>query len=105
MLCFTAIVRLFFEPGFRPDPLPVPGTFFGFSSLIAISSDLLDPACTANVVNLNDLNHRAATYVDKILKGAKPADLPVEQATKFTKALGLTIPQSLLQRADQMIDP
>jgi putative ABC transport system substrate-binding protein len=110
----------------RPDGLYVPGGPLMFANEkrivdFALKSRLPSVSPRREVVDAGGLmsygvdpvDHyrRAATYVDKILKGAKPADLPVEQPTKFelvinlktAKALGLTVPQLLLLRADQLI--
>ena len=81
--------------------------------LISPSRELAEAGCLMSYgPNVPDMFRQAARHVDKILKGAKPADLPAEQPTKFkllvnlktAKALGFSIPQSILLRADELIE-
>ncbi len=118
---FAAMTREHADAFFVPDD-PVFNLSMGTLTELAVSHKLPAIFQSREMVaagglmsygtNLNDLYRQVAVYVDKILKGAKPADLPVEQPTKFelvinlktAKALGLTVPQSLLARADEVIE-
>ena len=110
----------------RPDALivtadPVQQLFVGriiqfatgarLPTIFQIKENVIDGGLMSYGPSLPELFRRAAIYIDKILKGTRPSDLPVEQPTKFelvinlktAKALGLTIPQSILIRADELI--
>ena len=120
----TAIVAQGREPGGGLVIIPDTTTFVHRARLILaaarnnvpavywISNFAREGGLLSYGVDLPDLYRRAATYVDRILRGAKPGDLPVQFPTKFemivnlktAKALGLTVPQSLLLRADAVIE-
>src|SRR5207247_10587991 len=99
------------DPAHRDPSLSLPATprlpaMYGLTAFVEAGGLM------AYGASLRELYRRAATYVDKILKGAKPAELPVEQATKFelvinlntARALGLAIPPALRLRADRVIE-
>ena len=90
----AALTKKYGIPSIGPLELPANGGLIGYG------------------VNFSDMFRRAATFVDKILKGTKPGDIPVEQATKFkfvinlkaARAFGIDLPPSLLARADEVIE-
>ena len=98
---------------FRDNRVPLMSTALKYAlPTIAWGKEMLEAGALVSYANSNaEQNQRNAAFVDRILRGAKPADLPIEQPTKFelvinlktAKALGLTIPQSLLLRADEVI--
>ena len=106
----TTAESMFFVNGERVSEL---AAHYRLPAMYPFSAPVLDAGgLMAYEVDNGDLQTRAAAYVDKILKGAKPSDLPVQQPTEFklfinlkaAKAIGLTIPESFLQRADQLIE-
>jgi putative ABC transport system substrate-binding protein len=96
----------------RPDLLAQLALKYRLPSMFGTRDNIAAGGLMCYAPDLIDLHRRAATYIDKIRKGSKPADLPVEQASQYqliinlktVKALGITIPPTLLARADEVIE-